>query len=104
LIIKIGEIMRPTFEITCDENGQFYVNDKPVDKRGFGWRQAASGRWYYSKEQNVYERLIAAIEDGNITKQEIENCKSYEERKILWEKVKAKKGIGPSHSHLIYLV
>lgn len=29
------------FKITCDENGQFYVNDKPVDRRGYGWRQEA---------------------------------------------------------------
>jgi hypothetical protein len=43
------------FKITCDENGQFYVNDKPADRRGYGWRREANGNWYYSKEGNVID-------------------------------------------------
>lgn len=93
--------MKTTFEITCDDSGQFYVNGKPVDKRGFGWRQSSNGRWFYSAEQNVIDRLAVAIERGDVAKEEVDICNSRKERKALWESVKSKRGIGFS-GHLIY--
>jgi NAD-dependent DNA ligase len=94
--------MKTNFEVTCDENGQFYVNGKPVDKRGFGWRPSSNGRWFYSAKQNVIDRLAVAIETEDVTKEEVAGCSSHEERKALWESVKARKGVGFG-GHLIYL-
>ncbi len=92
------------FEITCDEKGQFFVNGKPVDKKGSGWKQTKNGRWYYSKEQNVIDRLEIALELGNTTKEEVEKCKNYESRKSLWEDIKAKQGMhSGSVGHPVFL-
>lgn len=85
------------FEITCDENNQFYINGKPVDKRGCGWRQKSSGKWYYSKEANIIDRLQIALENSNISNDELERCKTQEELKELWKQVKKNKYVGINH-------
>ncbi len=85
------------FKITCDEDGQFYVNDKPVDRRGYGWRQRKNETWYYSREGNVTDRLNDALERGEIFQEQIDSCCDFEERKNLWEQVKLSRGI-ISHS------
>ncbi|AGX88426.1 BRCT domain-containing protein [Candidatus Symbiobacter mobilis] len=82
------------FKITCDENGQFYVNDKPVDRRGYGWRQEANGSWYYSKEGNVIDRLAQAIENLELNQDRIDSCYSFLEKQSLWEEIKRKRGVG----------
>lgn len=82
------------FKITCDENGQFYVNDKPVDRRGYGWRQEANGNWYYSKEGNVIDRLTQAIENGKLTQDRVDSCRTFLEKQSLWEEIKRKRGVG----------
>lgn len=93
------------FEISCDESGQFFVNGKPVDRRGCGWRQSPSGRWYYSREANVIDRLETAIENGDVTSDEVYGCKNHAERKLLWEKIKTTKRIGGGTvaGHPVYL-
>ena len=82
------------FEITCDDSGQFYVNGNPVERRGSGWRQRQDKTWYYSKKANVIDRLGVAIENGEVSREEVENCRSHEERQELWNAIKVKRGRG----------
>jgi len=91
-----------TFKVTCDDNGQFFVNDEPVDRKPCGLTRTKSGKWYYSKEANVRDRLNIALKNGDITKEELYWCKDHIDRKKLWEEVKVKKGIS-GISHTIYL-